>query len=82
MAGTRAGSKRILDVYRRFVSKERLLVFLAREVVPPDTLPALREVVLFGQPVSARAPDVDDATLVRELTCGVVAYLTTPCGAP
>jgi AcrR family transcriptional regulator len=43
---------------------------------------ALREVVLFDQPVSALAPGLDDAALVRELTCGVVAYLTTPCAPP
>lgn len=41
---------------------------------------ALREVVLFGQPVSALAPALDDAALVRELTCGFVAYLDAPCG--
>ena len=41
---------------------------------------ALREVVLFGQPVSSLAPEMDDAALVRELTCGFVAYLEAPCG--
>jgi AcrR family transcriptional regulator len=40
---------------------------------------AIREVVLFGQPVSALAPELDDAALVRELTCGFVAYLGAPC---
>jgi AcrR family transcriptional regulator len=43
---------------------------------------AIREIVLFGQPVSALAPTLDDAALVRELTCGFVAYLGAPCGAP
>ena len=39
---------------------------------------ALREIVLFGQPVSALAADADDGRLVRELTCGFVSYLATP----